>query len=494
MAIEVEGPDGAVIEFPDDTLPDVIKGAMAKRYGGGQQTASLAPHDRMEFTGAGAKGMTLPERDPKHAGPKLLEEGLLLSAWEDPDGSRSLGAGKITKPIVEGIRNALPAAARYQSFDPQSTDDVIKAVVPPATVMGPGSVGGLGWAARPMAGKPPPAMSPDGKPVHRVPTEELRANAKAAYKRGDEAGVIFTPQGVSRVVDDAIGDMAEFGYHPRLHPRIDIALDELGKVAQGNVTMKGMDTLRKITGAAGKSQDDTERMLAGVIIDKIDDLMLSPRAGEVLTGNNPQAAAAYKEARTLWSQMRKTQHIEKALDKAELRAASTGSGGNEHNAIRQNLRRLLDSERTARAFSDAERKAIEDVVRGTKPLNTLRLVGKLSPETGGLMTAIAATMGAAGVSLNPLVAIPPVIGFVSKRLADRGMHKAVERLEAMVSSGQPAKVAVNWGDMVTKYHSGGTSQAALRISAMALARQLAKETGEDEKAITQSLMDSVNDA
>jgi hypothetical protein len=33
MTIEVEGPDGVIIEFPGDTAPDVMKAAMAKRYG-----------------------------------------------------------------------------------------------------------------------------------------------------------------------------------------------------------------------------------------------------------------------------------------------------------------------------------------------------------------------------------------------------------------------------------------------------------------------------
>jgi hypothetical protein len=32
MAIEVEGPDGTIIEFPDGTTPEVMKGVMAKRY------------------------------------------------------------------------------------------------------------------------------------------------------------------------------------------------------------------------------------------------------------------------------------------------------------------------------------------------------------------------------------------------------------------------------------------------------------------------------
>jgi hypothetical protein len=37
--IEVEGPDGTVIEFPEGTAPDVIKGVMQKQYGGPQAQA-----------------------------------------------------------------------------------------------------------------------------------------------------------------------------------------------------------------------------------------------------------------------------------------------------------------------------------------------------------------------------------------------------------------------------------------------------------------------
>ena len=90
--------------------------------------------------------------------PRLLEEGLLISAWENPDKSRSLGLGSITRPIVHGIRDALPAAARYQSFDQQSTDDAVRAIFEPAaaltpaspgSVLGPGSAA-LGRAARPL--------------------------------------------------------------------------------------------------------------------------------------------------------------------------------------------------------------------------------------------------------------------------------------------------------------------------------------------------------
>ena len=46
MAIEVEGPDGSVIEFPDGTSPDAIKSAMGKKFG--RQTSTV---------GAGSAGI-----------------------------------------------------------------------------------------------------------------------------------------------------------------------------------------------------------------------------------------------------------------------------------------------------------------------------------------------------------------------------------------------------------------------------------------------------
>lgn len=95
--------------------------------------------------------------EPAAAGPRLLEEGMLISAWENPDKSRSLGLGSITRPIRDAIRDALPAAARYQSFDPSSTDAVVRPAAEIALAFGPagaGSVLGPGSAAAGRAARP----------------------------------------------------------------------------------------------------------------------------------------------------------------------------------------------------------------------------------------------------------------------------------------------------------------------------------------------------
>jgi hypothetical protein len=50
MAIEVEGPDGTIIEFPDGTATDVMKGVMAKRY-------SQAPRESVGTVPAALEGL-----------------------------------------------------------------------------------------------------------------------------------------------------------------------------------------------------------------------------------------------------------------------------------------------------------------------------------------------------------------------------------------------------------------------------------------------------
>ncbi len=60
MAIEVEGPDGVVIEFPDGTPPDVMKGAMQKHYASLSPPAPMPPAEsRMQqFSGSAQNAAT----------------------------------------------------------------------------------------------------------------------------------------------------------------------------------------------------------------------------------------------------------------------------------------------------------------------------------------------------------------------------------------------------------------------------------------------------
>jgi hypothetical protein len=269
----------------------------------------------------------------------------------------------------------------------------------------------------------------------RMSPAELKAASRAAYKEADEAGVIFTPTGVARVSKEVKDAATEFGFDPILHPQFARALERLDEVAAGNVTFKGMDVLRKVAKASASSLKDEERALGMMMIDKIDDLMENSKTFEALTGATDQAADAVRKARDLWGRAKRTELIETAVRNAELRASSTGSGGNVNNAIRQNLRALLTNPKDARKFSEKERAQIEKVVRGTAPLNTLRLIGKLSPEGGALGLVGGMAMSAGAFTVNPLLATIPIGGAIAKRAADSGTNRAVNRLLNDVSSG-----------------------------------------------------------
>lgn len=261
--------------------------------------------------------------------------------------------------------------------------------------------------------------------------EELRATAKAAYQTADDAGVIFKSNSMDNLSNEVRKDLAEFGFEPALQPRISTVLDVMERMKGKNVTLKGVDILRRVVNNARQSIDPSEREIGGRIVDKIDDFLESATASDAVTGEAKTAAIALKQARQAWSRMRKSELVDEAILKAERRAASTGSGGNPNNQIRQNLRGLLDNPKKARFFTADEKAAIDEVVRGTPTQNAMRLVGKLSPNGNGLMLAL----GIGGAAVNPLSMVASGAGYVAKEAADRGTIKGAEMVSDLVRAG-----------------------------------------------------------
>lgn len=258
--------------------------------------------------------------------------------------------------------------------------------------------------------------------------DDLRFSANQAYDAADNAGVIFAPQGMKRLGNDIRVELANFGFHPNLQPRIATVLDELERVQQGNVTLKGIDTLRRITDSARASMDPSEKALGSMIVGKIDDFVANAGPGEVLAGNSKDASRAISEGRNLWGRMRRAEQVGDAVGKADLRASSTGSGGNVDNATRQNVRRLLEK---GRGFTADEKAAMEKIVRGSSGQNALRLAGKLSPQGNGLMAAL----GIGGTMVNPLVGVASLGGMAAKNVADGMTQKSVKELTDLILAG-----------------------------------------------------------
>lgn len=156
-------------------------------------------------------------------------------------------------------------------------------------------------------------------------------------------------------------------------------------------------------------------------------------------------------ARRLSAQNFKYDAVANKEMRGESRAATSGSGGNEVNATRQNLRALLDKERDPtlrgkrQGFTPDEMAALDKIVMGTTGSNLARNIGKLSPASGVLpMMATGGGLLSAGAGLatgNPLMtlaALPAAIGAGSKAAAESMTKGQIEALLKTILNGGKA--------------------------------------------------------
>lgn len=262
-----------------------------------------------------------------------------------------------------------------------------------------------------------------------VPTKDALEGLKnQAYAAADNAGVIYSPAAVDRLNQRVATELTKIGFDPALQPGATVALKRIQDLTGQNVTLTGLDTVRKIASNGFVPGNKSNNSAISKIIDAIDDVMENPNAADVLTGNGAAAGRVLTEARDYASRLAKLNKVEDAVARADLRAASTGSGGNADNATRQNLRRILEN---PRGFKPDERDALDTAVRGTSTQNALRLAGKLSPSGNGLMAAL----GIGGAIVNPLIGLASIGGMGAKTLADRSTSSNVAELARIIAAG-----------------------------------------------------------
>lgn len=257
----------------------------------------------------------------------------------------------------------------------------------------------------------------------------LREKQKEAYKVVEDAGVILKPNVVSDIKTTVQSELTKMSYRPKLMPRIKNALDEIDNEIGNNITLNGLESLRRVFRIAGQSDTPAEREAASRMIAAIDDRIAKINAKDMLTGDL-KAFKALRDARDLTVKVKKTEQLQKAVNTAKNRASSTYSGGNEENAIRQNIRRLMEKN-DGRGWTADEKAVMQEIVSGSIGQNTLRKIGKLSPNGNGLNLMLSLL----GASVAPQTLAVPAAGLVAKASADRGVRQAVERLNVLVRSG-----------------------------------------------------------
>lgn len=275
----------------------------------------------------------------------------------------------------------------------------------------------------------------------RAPTiDDVKNQAARRWERVQETDATITPEAMQDLDARLRGVLTtNRATDTRLFPRANASVEEAA--AMTDPTLYGVEQTRRFIGRNVAANADEASV--GVALKKEIDDYLKTLTPEQMQGESPQEAVANLfAAREATSRVKKAESILNKEMRGETRAATSGSGGNEVNAQRQNIRTLFDTERDPtlsgrrQGFSPDEMDAMERVVMGTDASNWLRNVGKLSPTSGMLpmaITGIGGGMGLTGAHLlgNPALALPLIaggVGMVSKGAAEQLTKRHIQDL------------------------------------------------------------------
>lgn len=272
------------------------------------------------------------------------------------------------------------------------------------------------------------------RPIPQSATNNLKAQASAAYQAADDAGVIISRQSVGSFARSLQDEMAEQGIDATLHPRALAALNRIMSL-DDNVTLRGMEIIRRVAKSAAASNDPSERRLAGIIIDRLDNYVGGLGPDDVVAGNVDAAVSALQNARNLWMRGSKTEIVTSLIERANTRASQFSGSGLE-NALRTEFRQLAMNPARMRLFSPEEQAAIRRVSEGGTMTNLLRTLGKFAP-TGVVSQVLA---GGAGLAIGgPVGAVAlPAAGMAARQGATAMTNRAAAQAANVMSGAGPA--------------------------------------------------------
>ncbi|KAA9010168.1 hypothetical protein [Histidinibacterium aquaticum] len=355
---------------------------------------------------------------------ELREEAPAMAITADTLGA-ILGPGKGASAVINGartvggrlLRGAGVGAASGATMGAMEGEDTGSRVMGGAIGAGVGALGG-GAVTGIGEGFSRAARALSRNPVLReaVPTmESLKEASQRLYAAVDRSGGSIPGQSVTSLARGSERALRAEGYHPRLHPRLSVVLDEMDEMARrGAASMSDMQILRRIAGNAASSLDPDERRLAMVAIDRIDDTVeeLSDQGGML------------REARQLWARMSRLGRIESIIDDAS-------NYDNFERTLQSRFRTLLRNPRNLRGFSDEEVRLMRSIAQGGAGVKTLRGLGRLFSLNS--LPGVAIT-GGATYAAGPTALALPAAGWGVGKVADAMVRRRGNSLRDAVAS------------------------------------------------------------
>lgn len=266
--------------------------------------------------------------------------------------------------------------------------------------------------------------------VKDAPTADaLRAESSRLYDAARARGVEIKPEVIKNFAADVAQTAMDEGLDPVLTPRASRAVERITAIGDsGSVKWKDLELARRVSGIAAQSTDPNERRMAGIVSEKIDDFVVNLVDGDLTAGTAEGLGSEIAQARKLWGQMRNSERMTQAMEKAKDAASGYENG------LRIEFRKLVNDQKFWRGLSASEKDAVLAVVRGTPTGNILKRVSRLSFGAGAQTNVLGASLGSgmgatAGSALGGPVGamvgatVPPLVG----RAAAKGAERATER-------------------------------------------------------------------
>lgn len=283
--------------------------------------------------------------------------------------------------------------------------------------------------------------APKGAPRATVP--ELEAAGNAAYKASEDAGVVINKVGMRTLAKNIIDDLTEHGFDPANEPGAVPALKRIAQNADGNVTLKGLDTIRKVASNGYIAGNKSNNAAISKIINRIDELMTSEDPALMAGLDTEAGVRSLKDARKYWHQARKLETAEKFGAKGEAIGNSQINQDIE-GATRRQVRTLLTNESKARGFSKEELAAAKKAASMTPGMRAVRTVSGLFPQgrLGGMLHGGAGFAGIASLLAgNPvplmLQGTGMVVGYGAKNAEEALSKRAYQEFVDLIANGKP---------------------------------------------------------
>lgn len=337
-----------------------------------------------------------------------------LATRAAPGITRNVLTALSEKPAAQAVAGAGGATAQQALIEETAPDSILRNPVIVATVgvlgsmlTGKGALRGT-QAVKELVGKGTPSE------------QQLYQQAKSKYQQVDQAGVAFSGTAYDRMLANLRQRLADEGFTDQ--PAIKSELAKLEKFAGQDRSLTDIDTARSdITKRLIKSQDENVRRLGREMADELDDFVLNASPNDVISGNLPQALANLSDARQMWAQVSRSEHMSELLRRAKLSDQPLDT------AVRNEFRTLARNQRLFKRFSPEEQAFIENVVEGGSLAKSLTdfsdalrvqrsLGGTLYAGAGGLATPFAAPIG----QIDPLTAAA-IMGGVATTRAGTGL-------------------------------------------------------------------------